>query len=437
MNRLTFSEYASRLREFIRAQMTADGPPSLADQGFNDLALALFELQSTFNLPYRKFCGARGVSSPKMSHWTEIPAIPASAFKELELTCLAPAERTAVFHSSGTTEHKPSKHFHSNESLTVYEASLLPWFQAHFVGVLGQASCLPSGRLTRGEQFAGETPRGTGGTPVLLTIAGELRMVSLTPPPHLAPHSSLAYMFHTVQREFGGEGSGFTGEVEADGSWMLNTERTAAVLAEAVEARRPVALLGTAFNFVHLLDHLIERGVRFQLSPGSRALETGGYKGRSRVLEKSELHALVTERLGIPREMILCEYGMSELSSQAYERKVQRPTSNVQRLTFNVQRLTFNVQRLTFNVQRSTSNVQRPGRVFVFPPWARARIISPETGREVGEGETGLIRVYDLANVWSVMAIQTEDLGIRRGNGFELLGRAPLAERRGCSLMTV
>ena len=33
-------------------------------------------------------------------------------------------------------------------------------------------------------------------------------------------------------------------------------------------------------------------------------------------------------------------------------------------------------------------------------------------------------------------AVQTEDLGIRRGDGFELIGRAEKAEPRGCSLMT-
>ena len=52
------------------------------------------------------------------------------------------------------------------------------------------------------------------------------------------------------------------------------------------------------------------------------------------------------------------------------------------------------------------------------------------------EGETGLIHVFDLANVYSVMAIQTEDLGIKRGDGFELVGRAMGAEPRGCSIMT-
>ena len=75
--------------------------------------------------------------------------------------------------------------------------------------------------------------------------------------------------------------------------------------------------------------------------------------------------------------------------------------------------------------------------LFHFPPWARVRVVSPETGGEVAEGETGLIQVCDLANVRSVMVIQTEDLAVRRGDGFELLGRAELAAPRGCSLMNM
>ncbi len=74
---------------------------------------------------------------------------------------------------------------------------------------------------------------------------------------------------------------------------------------------------------------------------------------------------------------------------------------------------------------------------FHFPPWTRAQIVSPETGREVADGETGLIRVFDLANVFSVMAIQTEEVGVHHGEGFELIGRARLAEPRGCSLMAM
>jgi hypothetical protein len=188
--------------------------------------------------------------------------------------------------------------------------------------------------------------------------------------------------------------------------------------------------LGTAFSFVHLLDFLAEQNLRFQLPANSRVMETGGYKNRSRVLPKTELHALIGERLGVSLENIVCEYGMSELSSQAYAGA--RPSSGA---------ATLDLQAASdFQDSSRESALLCPGRarsgqdVFHFPPWARVQIISPETGREVAEGETGLIRVFDLANVFSVAAIQTEDLGIRRGDGFELIGRAQSAEPRGCSL---
>ena len=136
---------------------------------------------------------------------------------------------------------------------------------------------------------------------------------------------------------------------------------------------KPLLVVGTAFSFVHFLDELAARNLRLQLPAESRVLETGGYKGRSRTMPKAELHALITNHLGVASSHIICEYGMTELSSQAYD--------------------------------------LRPGetapRRFRFPPWARARVISPETGREVGEGETGQLCVFDLAKVFPVMAIQT------------------------------
>jgi hypothetical protein len=93
------------------------------------------------------------------------------------------------------------------------------------------------------------------------------------------------------------------------------------------------------------------------------------------------------------------------------------------------------MSELSSQAYDTTPHQLERGRVFRFPPWARVQVISPETGREVPEGETGLLRIWDLANVWSVLAIQTEDMAVRRGNGFELVGRAVQAEPRGCSLM--
>jgi hypothetical protein len=203
--------------------------------------------------------------------------------------------------------------------------------------------------------------------------------------------------------------------VAVDGSWALDI--SAALQALQASGGKPLLILGTAFSFVNLLDALAGQNLRLQLPAGSRVLETGGYKGRSRVMPKAELHQLITQHLGVPLESIICEYGMSELSSQAYE-------------------MVTGVKCQASGGQSVPSRHPAPGtRHFKFPPWARARVVSPETGGEVEEGETGLLQVFDLANAFSVLAIQTEDLAERREDGFELIGRSAAAEPRGCSLM--
>jgi hypothetical protein len=73
------------------------------------------------------------------------------------------------------------------------------------------------------------------------------------------------------------------------------------------------------------------------------------------------------------------------------------------------------------------------GNVHIGPPWTRALVINPETEHEAEEGGTGALRIFDLANLGSVIAIQTRDLAIRRGEHFELIGRDPVALARGCS----
>ena len=60
-------------------------------------------------------------------------------------------------------------------------------------------------------------------------------------------------------------------------------------------------------------------------------------------------------------------------------------------------------------------------------------MIDPETGLEAPEGGCGVLRLIDLANLGSVLAIETQDMAIRRGTGFELIGRDPTAIPRGCS----
>ena len=104
-----------------------DGKSS--DAEFNQLALTLFRYQFARNLPYRRYCLALYRRSCNVEHWTQIPAVPTTAFKDAELTALKPEERVAVFHSSGTSGQRPSQHFHSTATLALYEAALWPMFE--------------------------------------------------------------------------------------------------------------------------------------------------------------------------------------------------------------------------------------------------------------------------------------------------------------------
>ncbi len=419
------SSFAARLREAISSEGRVPRGPESEIQSpnggscnsplrdFNSLALELFRLQFKHNTACRKICEARRLTPKVVEHWTQIPAVPTTAFKELELTCLPPNERTAVFHSSGTTEQRPSRHFHNAESLAVYEASLWSWFEQN-LSVNSAFSIQHSDLLV------------------------------LTPPPRQAPRSSLVHMFETIRLNLGGVSvpasrAEFLGRLATDGSWTLDFAAALAALNNSTLNPQPsTVILGTAFSFVQLLDWLAERNLSFRLPSGSRVMETGGYKNRSRSMPKAELHALITERLGVPPENIVCEYGMSELSSQAYDTKLER-RSPTRRDAVGIKALACSDGTLRCELQHAGSETGVPTgwRHFSFPSWTRVQIVSPETGHEVADGEAGLIRIFDLANVFSVMAIQTEDLGLRRGDGFELIGRAPFAEPRGCSLMSV
>jgi hypothetical protein len=68
------------------------------------------------------------------------------------------------------------------------------------------------------------------------------------------------------------------------------------------------------------------------------------------------------------------------------------------------------------------------------PPWVRTRVVDPETLEDVPRGGEGLLIHYDLANTGSVLAVQTSDRGRSVEGGFEVLGRLPGAESRGCSI---
>jgi hypothetical protein len=310
---------------------------------FDDLAVRLFAYQYERCAPYRAFCDRRGCDPSTVRWWREIPPLPVEAFKHARIYC-GDREPAQWFETSGTTgAGRRGRHYFA--TLDLYRAALLPSFKRYV---------LP------------DRPR--------------IRMLMLAPDPAAAPRSSLSWYLGQLMAAYGAPGSGWY--VGPDGLLLEELAR------DLDGAEEPVALLGTAFAFVHLLD----AGLTVSLPPGSRAMETGGFKGRSREVPMAELHGSLREQLGLGA--VINQYGMTELSSQFYGTEQKRG-----------------------------------------PAWARVRLLDPETLAERADGEEGLIAVTDLANRDSCTTILTQDRGVRYPDGsFTVHGRLPGSEARGCSL---
>ena len=329
---------------------------------FTALALDLFAFHFAHCAPYRRLCERRGRTPDRVAEWREIPAVPAGAFKEMALRSFLAEREAHVFRTSGTSgERRGALHL---DTLEVYEASLLPSFRR---GVLPD-----------------------------LAAGQRARIRVLAPSPAETPDSSLSHMFGVVLRELGDAASGYDVRRGA-----LQTDALLRELETATADGIPVALCGTAFALLHLLDALEGRGARIPLAAGSRVMETGGFKGRARELPRDALYAAIDHALDVAPARIVTQYGMTELGSQFYDSVLSEPAL---------------------------------ARRKIAPPWTRVRLIDPETGDDAKPGAPGTVTIFDLANTGSVLAIQTADLGRAIGDGFEVIGREPGAEARGCSI---
>ena len=75
---------------------------------------------------------------------------------------------------------------------------------------------------------------------------------------------------------------------------------------------------------------------------------------------------------------------------------------------------------------------------FYCPPWMKVLVRDEEDPLLVKEEGRGLLQVIDLANIYSVAFIATEDVGrVYPDGSFEVWGRQDNADIRGCSLLVV
>lgn len=351
-----------------------------SDDAFNRVALKVHAAQRAANPVLRDYWSGTVPAEP--AAWHEIPPVAVQALREVAI-CAGAAE--AVFRTSGTTGGHARRGEHHVASLALYRAAARNNYRHH-----------------------------------LFAHAPLLRIISLVPCPGTVPDSSLGTMAGFISRE---------PEV-VRATWAFDPEHgvdieavrravTAAVAggppdtaaatpdlarsAPPAGAEVPILLLTTAFALVQLLDALAPEALPFP--PGSRIMETGGFKGRVAEVDRNALYGRVTETLGVPESHIVNEYGMTEMLSQAYDCVAGKGPP--------------------------------PGeRVHRFPPWVRTRALDPADLSPLPPGRPGLLAHFDLANAGSVCHLLTEDYGATTDDGgVRLAGRAPGASLRGCSVV--
>ncbi len=288
------------------------------------------------------------------------PALPTDVFRFRRIAAHPAEEDLRVFRSSGTTSSERSVHVYCD--LGLYDL---------------------------GARVAARH--------MLFPDVDRMRIVMLAPHEDEAPDSSLEYMLARFAEWFG-----------TKCTWVcsrgaLDLELLTEELCDAEASGEPIALLGTSFAFVHAEDGLGDR--RFELPSGSRIMQTGGYKGRSREVDPEVLLAAIRVRYGVATPWIVNEFGATELSSQMYETTLRE------------------------HIDGSAG----PRRLWV-PPWVRATPVDPDTLEPVAGETVGILRIDDTANLDSVCCIQTADLAQRLDDGIVVLGRALGATPRGCSL---
>jgi Acyl-protein synthetase, LuxE len=335
---------------------------------FERLALEVFRWQFETVPAYSRHCLRLGVSPGAVRAIETVPLVSTIAFKFADLAPPNAAARpgAATFLTSGSTQGRERRGRHVIADAEIYRASAM----THMRRML-----FPEGK--------------------------KLRMLALHPTADA--DSSLGAMIGWCIAEFGtGAGEALCatdpGGIDLDGAIGF--------LEGAELDGKAVCILGTTAAFGALFGALDQRGRRLRLPAGSRMMDTGGAKGQVVALDAAEVARLAASLLAIAPELVVNEYGMTELCSQLYD-------------------------ATAFNSDHGAP----PGmRVKIAPPWMRAAAIDPVTLKPRDNGAPGLLAFFDLANVDSVSAVLTEDIGIVASHGVRLLGRAGAADVRGCAL---
>ncbi|HUO06553.1 MAG TPA: hypothetical protein VMU16_15265 [Candidatus Binataceae bacterium] len=335
---------------------------------FEEIAFQIFRFQFDGVPAYRRFCEERGGDPSSVRSVDEIPAVASVAFKYADLSLMSDAiDRNAItFLTSGTTAGANRRGHHLVPRPSIYRASAITHLRT-----------------------------------MLYPDRMKTAMLAMHPLPAVMPESSLSTMIGWAIEEFG------TGKTFAAASRdRVDVSGAVQFLLDTTALTEPVSILGTTAALSSLFDLLRARSERIHLATGSRIMDTGGAKGQAVPLTPAESIRTAGDLLGVAPEVIVNEYGMTELCSQLYD-------------------------ATPFNTPGASSRAER---FKIAPPWMRVIARDPVTLKPVPDGAAGLLAFFDFANVGSVSSVMTEDIGIVENHRVRVIGRSSAASARGCAL---
>jgi len=347
-------------REILDKEISAfigQGIDRCDEEIFNELALKEFVYQYHENEIYRQLCQSQDVSPDNISHWSEIPPIPTKAFKDSVIASFPLSETELSLLTSGTTDPDArGKIYRDKTSLEIIK-------RCNYM-------------LTK--EF-------------IFPDVDRMKILLLVPSPKVAPGMPMAYGLEQARIEFGTKQSRYF--ITPRG---LAVDELIEALSESQQANEPVCLMGATSGFVYFFNICRERGLSFELPPGSRVCDGGGYQGTFGECSREEYYSLVRQFLGVPWHMSVNILGMGESGTNYFD----------------------NVLRDYFRGRTVNERYK------VELPWTRTVVVGIRTGKRLPKGELGLIRHYDLTNRATVLAIQTDNIGYETDFGFEILGRS-------------
>src|SRR5690606_9661404 len=129
-------------------------------------------------------------------------------------------------------------------------------------------------------------------------------VVVLGPSPSDAPDSSLVHMCEAFARAFGTDAPPEATFLVQDD--VIDVSRFDERVAVALAEEQPMLVLATSFALVHFLEGMSE--LEFPLPRGSRVMQTGGFKGKSREVDGETLRAEIARVFQIDRRAVVSEY---------------------------------------------------------------------------------------------------------------------------------